>query len=275
VPFTVELHPQEGVPFVEFHATDAAGNRVTHVVRVGDTEPLLPPERPRRLAARGENHALETDGRSALRLALPDGGRLPRRFTLECWCRGTAWTKDRGQVVLGKCDRSGAGLFWRLFGEDGLVPPQMRIGAVLRDAAEGVGYTRAAIPNEEPPDERWRHLAMTYEGKQLVFFLDGERVADTSSAGITDNGRDLHVGADPGMFVDPELHFTGFIDDVRLSSTVRYRGKFKPPGRVIYDDDTVVLLDFEESVGTHPVVMAKKPFFAQKVGEPRVVEYPR
>ena len=68
---------------------------------------------------------------------------------------------------------------------------------------------------------RWHHLAATFDGQRVSFFLDG--VLRGRQAGA----RDFLLGVDSrgiwvGCYVGQDFWFSGKIDEVRVSDCVRY-----------------------------------------------------
>ncbi len=63
-------------------------------------------------------------------------------------------------------------------------------------------------------DDRWHHVALTYDGKRLKLFVDGKAAGEASPAApLAKNEHDLWIGGRPEGVVA-----TGVIDDVRFYS---------------------------------------------------------
>lgn len=95
-------------------------------------------------------------------------------------------------------------------------------------------------------DGATHHLAGTYAGDgQIDLFVNGLRIGfadlDADSGGDT-----LEIGCWNGA---EEWSFQGLIDEVRLSSTVRYDEEFEVPTTFQPDDDTTALWHFDEGEG--------------------------
>ena len=92
--------------------------------------------------------------------------------------------------------------------------PHQQIGA-------GLGQVRL---------NRWHHLAATFDGQQVSFFLDG--VLARRNPG----GRDFVLGVSSrglwiGCYVGNDFWYHGRIDEVRVSDCVRYDPENQPYDR--------------------------------------------
>lgn len=137
-------------------------------------------------------------------------------------------------------------------------------------------------------DGQWHHVAVTRSAGsgEIALYVDGER--DGVTAGPTgdvsypdgavplsecDGGRPC-TRSDPFLVIGAEKHdadpnypsFRGTVDEVRLSTEIRYTGPFDPPGRFTPDAATAALYHFDEGAGT---VAASDPSSAAD-GELRV-----
>jgi hypothetical protein len=112
-------------------------------------------------------------------------------------------------------------------------------------------------------DGRWHHIALTRSAADgsLAIFIDGR--LDVRGDGPTGDvsyrdGRATQYPADPFLVIGAEKHdagpeypsFRGWIDEVRISRIIRYRGAFTPPTAPFTPDpDTVALYHFNEGAG--------------------------
>lgn len=115
-------------------------------------------------------------------------------------------------------------------------------------------------------DGNWHHVAVVREGSTgaMSIYVDG--VLDGSGTGPTGDisyrdGRSTSYPNDPYLVIGAEKHdagpsypsFSGWIDEVRLSSVVRYSSNFTPPTAPFSSDgDTVLLLQFEDGTPNSP-----------------------
>ena len=85
----------------------------------------------------------------------------------------------------------------------------------------------------------------------MRLYLDGEVVARKQGSGRrVRNKLPLMIGADVDRNGQPTSHFSGKIDEVRLSNTVRYtKDRFTPPEQHAADADAVLLLACDRMVG--------------------------
>jgi hypothetical protein len=134
--------------------------------------------------------------------------------------------------------------------------------AKLSDANSICGATMVA-------DNQWHHVAVTrrVSDGQLRVFVDGN--VDATGAGPTGgpppmgdvtyrDDRPTPFPNDPFLVIGAEKHdagpaypsYSGWIDEVRLSTVVRYTASFTPPSApFVTDADTAALYHFDEGVG--------------------------
>ncbi len=109
-------------------------------------------------------------------------------------------------------------------------------------------------------DGLWHHIAVTRSSAgPLQLFVDGS--LDASGSGppgdisYRDGRTTSFPNSDPFLVLGAEKHdagaafpsYSGFIDEVRVSSVVRYAGSFSPPaGPFTADGDTVALYHLDE-----------------------------
>jgi len=182
------------------------------------------------------NGVLVLDGKSCLKIpdttfALPDGP-----LTLECWARGDNFSGRRGLVT--KTEMSDYGLFC----SDGTIDFSVLLGKGYKSAK-----TEAAVLNPG----QWHHIAGVYDGDEVRVYVDGKLVARTAASGSRrTNKLPLFIGADTNKNGGPTSHFSGSIDDVRLSKVARYNSdSFEPPKRHEPDTDTVLLIPCDLDFG--------------------------
>ena len=208
------------------------------VVRSPALRPVIDPVLSRRAPrATGPDGCLMGTPDGALRVATVDATLPDGPFTLEAWVR--ADTVEGTQAIAGKPEWSEYGLLVR----DGFVSWMVVLGkessytSVRSDSRLEVG--------------RWSHVAGVYDGEGLRLYIDGRLVAEKAASGPRKmNQIPFVIGADPNREGRPASSFSGLIDAVRLSKTVRYRGRqFTPERRYATDADTVLLFHFDRRIG--------------------------
>lgn len=71
---------------------------------------------------------------------------------------------------------------------------------------------------------QWHHIAVTYSNGNIVFFYDGAIVGSLvgTAGSLFDSHADLKIGSGPSG------DFTGSLDEIRISQTIRYTSGFTP-----------------------------------------------
>jgi hypothetical protein len=121
------------------------------------------------------------------------------------------------------------------------------------------GQLQAAIQAEVPAAwfwtgsgmveaEKWSHIAVTYDGEKIKTYVNGVFQSEADTTGkICTNDAPFKVGR--RMWGDGEP-YEGTIDEVRVSSVVRYESNFDIPTHVFSPDEhTAILLHFDEGSG--------------------------
>ena len=102
----------------------------------------------------------------------------------------------------------------------------------------------------------WSHIAMSYDGTVVRYFLDGElmdsnteNLGEVFSAGFSEDVViNRHTWGGGGS---SSSRLTGFMDELRISNTARYQSEFTPLTIEFQNDEfTVGLYHFNESEGT-------------------------
>jgi Concanavalin A-like lectin/glucanases superfamily len=130
----------------------------------------------------------------------------------------------------------------------------------------GVGATLCGTRNVL--DDAWHHIAVTraFASGEMALYVDGTRDAHLASSTSTSGNLAYNVGrttqypnSDPFLVFGAEKHdagalyppFTGLLDEVRISTAVRYGGAFtRPAAPFAADASTVALYHFDEGSGT-------------------------
>jgi len=139
-------------------------------------------------------------------VAIPYTANLnPTSFTLSCWVKSSSINHTSDKAIAGSVNSSasaGYGFllntknFWILSISDG-------------------GFSDILFPHQVKVDQ-WYHLAGTYDGSTLSFYVNGNLVG-TANYGMAQNTTDpFTIG---GWFNDLDMSFHGEIDEVRLWNT--------------------------------------------------------
>lgn len=155
------------------------------------------------------------------------GESAPEAFTIELWLRGDPAESDRIQPIVGW-----TGVF-----------------SIEEDASDmvvfGVGDEGGAVYALSLGDGTLHHLAGTFGDGTATLWLDGAKVSFDSGLAPGDAGSGFRVGCSGAGDA-----YEGIIDEVRLSSVVRYTEGFdRPSGPFEVDDDTIALFHFDEGEG--------------------------
>lgn len=179
-------------------------------------------------------------------------------MTLECWCKANSFDQRVGLIA--KTESSEYGIF----------------------VSGGIPYFTLHLDGRyiEPKDmdlqldvSRWYHLAGVYDGRQVRLYVDGQLVAEQSASGKRRTNRlPLLVGADVNGAGEATSPFDGMIDAVRLSSVARYEGEtFTPERRLETDEETHLLLNFDDFVGPFAYDESSGKAHARRHGEAELV----
>lgn len=112
-------------------------------------------------------------------------------------------------------------------------------------------------------DNQWHHVAVTRRTNgAMAIFVDGQPDGNTSGAAGDASYRDgRNIGGntwDPYIVLGAEKHdagnaypsFNGWLDELRISNTVRYTAAFTPPASPFTTDgNTMALYHFDEGTG--------------------------
>ncbi len=144
-------------------------------------------------------------------------------------------------------------------------------GRVLFGVTGEVGDDRTINGRSIVADGRWHHVAVqrrVTDGRLTIYVdgrLEGEALGPKGDVSYPDDGIPLNrcggpcVKSDPYFVIGAEKHdsgggwpgYGGFLDEVRVSSTVRYAANFRrPTTRFEPDAHTVALWHFDEGQGT-------------------------
>lgn len=88
-----------------------------------------------------------------------------------------------------------------------------------------------------------RHLALTYDGTEFNFFVDGVQVGSLSQV-LTERSFQVWLGA--SYEKSAVVYGKSTIDEFRISDICRYSANFTPSSRHTLDENTVTLLHFDD-----------------------------
>jgi hypothetical protein len=192
-------------------------------------------------------------------------------FTIEFWLLARAEDNRKPKIECGE------GIAWIhgniILDRDRYAQPR-KYGVSLLGGHLAFGVSSAhgdlTICSQAPVTSgRWHHVALTRtRDGQMAIFIDGRKDASANGpegdVSYPDDGiPQSHcggpcVGSDPFLVIGAEKHdvgpeypgFAGLLDELRISSTVRYRDTFSPPSsRFVADAATAALYHFDEGVG--------------------------
>ena len=170
------------------------------------------------------------DGPSCAAARVPATG-LPDVFTFEAWIQADPEVDYEGHPFV---VWEGAAALWQT--ADGFV--------VMTDAS---GELAGAAYPADVMDGALHHVAGTWDGERMSVFVDGVLGAFSSAwAPGTPVGSTLYVGCWPSQ----EWHHQGIIDEIRVSSVVRYADNHElPTSGFVEDGDTRHLWHVDEGLG--------------------------
>ncbi|HEV8633144.1 MAG TPA: LamG domain-containing protein, partial [Chloroflexota bacterium] len=177
--------------------------------------------------------ALQFDGTSAY-VQVPDSPslRLSTNLTVEAWVKPSPTSGHRHIIQ-------------KDYFELALEPLDTGVQILFEFRANGQWY-QVGSGRLEP--SRWYHVAATYNGSTARLFIDGLQVRSAAVSGLIDQSTaPLMIGQGTGL----NDHFPGLVDEVRISSVVRYTASFTAPtAPFTADANTRGLWHFDEGAGT-------------------------
>lgn len=187
-------------------------------------------------------------------------------FTIEFWLKAEAGA-NAGSVTCNSNDGwiTGNVIFDRDiyfegdYGDFGIALGDGRVAFGLSVDANGT----TLCGNRTVADKQWHHVAVTRRTSgEMAIFVDGELDGGTTGAAgdaSYRNGRNTTYPWDPYIVLGAEKHdagdaypsFIGWLDELRISNTVRYTAAFQRPNApFVTDGATMALYHFDEGAGT-------------------------
>ena len=149
----------------------------------------------------------------------------------------------RSGILVDKYSGNARGREYRLsVNREGLLRGWFSVDGTLNNIR--VLYSDSPVPKNE-----WVHVANTYDGQVMRLFIAGELVAEKAMRGRPAQlgYQNVAIGGNNCCGGYYEV-FNGLIDDVRISSTVRYRENFTPPDEPFTTDAATLLsVPFDEA----------------------------
>ncbi len=142
-----------------------------------------------------------------------------KQITVECWFRQT---RAGGRQFLAGLD---AGFHFDLSGGRGTSLSIYNKGA-SEENADGIRHQHLGAALGAVRWGRWHHVAATYDGQCMTFFLDGvlkNRLPAAKAFSLGAPSRGLWIGC----YVGREFWFSGSVDEFRVSDCVRYDAENK------------------------------------------------
>ena len=160
-------------------------------------------------------------------LRQPDALRNMPELTVECWFNQEV-TGGRRFLV-----GHDVGFHFEVDDAAGMSISLYNQGGAVNNA-EGKPHQQVAMGGVSIRPGRWHHLAITYNGRDVCYFLDG-----VLRGRRTDAPKDFLLGAESrglwvGCYVGMDYYYSGLIDEIRVSDVVRYdpEGTLQPGGKV-------------------------------------------
>jgi hypothetical protein len=187
--------------------------------------------------AMADNMALELAGDPESFFEAPDNPTFDsdlEDLTLEAWVNPADNVGER--MILNKED------VYEIAIVDGIFK------TAIRPAEQGWDWISSG-EEANVPANAWTHVAITYDRERTRLFIGGVLMAESDgwTGKLNDSPDTFKVGRRT-RGDDTHSIYSGLIDEVRVSSVVRYTGDFDVPTQYFKpDDDTVALYHFDEA----------------------------
>ena len=165
-------------------------------------------------------------------------------FTIEAWLFATGYPNRCQNAIATKRGSAGAdGWFFSVTGNNCGVPT----GRLYYQVSGG--NDPSVVANTAAPTGRWFHAAATYDAgtRVLTLWQDGAAVGSaTLPPPSATTAAPMYIGNDSDGQANA---WSGYIDELRISSGVRYGGTFTAPAQLEMDAPVIALWRFQESTG--------------------------
>jgi hypothetical protein len=206
----------------------------------------------------GDCYALEFDGSNYI--TVDQGSQwAPPQFTFEAWVKSNQGQPNGGNGALAATQGfAGAPSGWlAAFTQDG----HFAFTGTMQNGSNFWVEGSTTIN-----DGAWHHVAVTVNGSYVNLYVNGSPDGSPMAYGATHlmANAGLTLGALPG---GTDYNYYGILDEVRISSSIRYTGPFNPDDQLTADSDTIALWTFSEgsgatagdSTGSHNGTLAGNP----------------
>ncbi|XP_065828676.1 uncharacterized protein [Oscarella lobularis] len=168
-------------------------------------------------------NALEFAAEDRLTVSHSASLNIAKQITMEAWAQTTV---SRAGYIMFK---SGA------YGFPKFVSNNNVFSYLHMRGLGGLGYPMFVVNQPEATDGNWHYFALTYDGKVIRYYLDGElshkmKLVDT----IRSSDRDIVIGHSQGAntYPDGPVHFAGKISALRISNRARSPDEIRHSARV-------------------------------------------
>ncbi len=163
-------------------------------------------------------------------------------FTMEGYFYLFSINSRTGRALISKSENGGYALF-----QD--QPKQGELGfRVWEKGAKDYTWVSASYKNKIAKD-KWYHIAVTYDGKDLTIWLDGKSFATKAVTGPVEyNVKDVPLifGAEANKTGTSGNYFSGRIAQIHFASKALYTKDFTPDCTLSSGSDTVALWNMDE-----------------------------
>jgi hypothetical protein len=198
---------------------------------------------------------LVLDGGDGHRVEIADAVGAPLRL-LDTPLTVEAWMRIDGDADDVEIMRRGAGNSgWRL---------GLRSVGVIATVFSGFDHT---VDGVAPPGSGWHHVAWTYDLASSRLYLDGVPIGEqAASSAVLETDAPVRIGALMSGTGEIFGHTPGRIDEVHVSTVVRYPGPFVPVRRHEPDASTALLLHLDEGEGDEVIDASPSAHLGTAVG---------
>lgn len=173
----------------------------------------------------------------------PDLGNSNATWTFECWFRMDSIQND--QYLW-----HNRGVIWITGPSRPTQPNEVIVGLASSEGTSSLSFY-ATFTSVTWATNTWYHLAVTHDSGTTEVFVDGSSkgTASTNSWLFTDT-TNTHIGKHK---TSSNLDFNGYIDEIRVSDTVRYTSGFTPSTTAFTNDSNTFFLAHMDGTNTSTI----------------------